>query len=76
MNSESLRLWVIYRNPKDLPQFPFVVRIHEVKGGAHGPTGVAWGAQTLDDARSVIPPGLFCMNRDPADDPVIVESWL
>lgn len=33
-------------------------------------------APTLEDARSVLPPGLVRFARDPADDPAIEESWL
>lgn len=31
---------------------------------------------TLEQARSAVPRGLVCFNRDAVDDPVIVESWL
>ena len=31
---------------------------------------------TLEEARKLIPEGLSRLNRDPNDDPVIVESWL
>jgi hypothetical protein len=31
---------------------------------------------TLEEARKDIPQGLYCLGRDPNDDPVIVESWI
>jgi hypothetical protein len=33
-------------------------------------------ALTLEEARELVPPGLARIDRDPDDDPVIVESWL
>lgn len=31
---------------------------------------------SLDDARKQVPPGLIRFDRDPSDDPSIVETWL
>lgn len=33
-------------------------------------------ADSLDEIRQTIPPGLVRMDRDPNDDPVIEEVWL
>lgn len=33
-------------------------------------------ADTLDEIRSLLPPGLYRMNRNPGDAPEIVETWL
>jgi hypothetical protein len=33
-------------------------------------------APTLEDARSVLPPGLTRFDRSPEDDPAIAESWI
>jgi hypothetical protein len=76
VTGDVLEIWTVYERPRDFPAFRFVVRVHEVRAGAHGPTGRAWGAQTLEDVRSVIPPGLYRMDRNPDDDPIIVETWL
>jgi len=33
-------------------------------------------ADTLEEVRALLPPGLICMPRDVADDGVIVETWI
>ena len=33
-------------------------------------------ADTVDELRELLPPGLFCIPRVATDDPVIVETWL
>lgn len=33
-------------------------------------------APTLDEARALLPPGLFRTDRHPEDDPKIVEVWI
>jgi hypothetical protein len=32
-------------------------------------------AETLQELRALLPPGLTCFARDPSDGPVIVECW-
>jgi hypothetical protein len=56
---------------------PYTVRKHAI--GSEGRVDSedwVWDCETLDDARKIIPVGLFCFSRDERDDPVIVESWL
>jgi hypothetical protein len=43
---------------------------------ADGVPGRVQLADSLDAARTLVPPGLFCMIRSPADDPFIVETWI
>lgn len=73
---DVLEIWTVFEKPLDLPEFRFVVRVHEVRGGLSRPTARAWGAQTLEEIRSVIPPHLHRMDRMQGDAPVIVETWL
>lgn len=74
--SEDLVIWTIYDHPADYPQ-GFVVRPWRVGKGGTVPQGEdGAGVATLEAARSLIPQGLLRMDRDPNDDPCIVESWL
>jgi hypothetical protein len=71
----DLEFFVVYHNPSDFPG-KFVVRRQVV-----GPNGIKADedtlcvALTLDEARSVIPAGLYRQERHPDDTPVIVEVW-
>lgn len=70
-----LTLWVIYKHPRDFPQF-YVVRQHHVNGDwlAVSPIGIL--CRDLDEAREQIPGWLHCLGRFNEDDPAIVEVWL
>lgn len=78
MTDESvLTVWVVYCNPKDYPG-RFVVRPQFVFSRGRievgqEPTAVV---DSIDEARSHIPPGLQWFPRQPADDRTIVETWL
>jgi hypothetical protein len=67
----SLDIWVIYDNPLDAPG-KFVARRHTLDG----PTDEAYEADSLEDARGLIPDGLVRMPRDGRDEPQIVETWI
>jgi hypothetical protein len=69
--SNKLELWTIYDHPKDYPNY-FVVRVF--LGGQ--PTDRAFLCNSLEDARKLVPSDKFCIQRDPSDDPVIVETWI
>lgn len=69
----TLRQYTIYDHPKDFPD-GFVVREWEITAGATTP-GPAVTVETLEEARAVVPGGLFRIDRAPDDDPVIVETW-
>jgi hypothetical protein len=72
-----LTTWTIYRNPSDFPG-KWVVRMSEIVPGTPAPMPRPECAvcETLDQARAAVPPGLFCLPRFPADDPVIYEVWI
>jgi hypothetical protein len=72
----ELGIWTVTRDPTDLPGVAFAARLHIVEGGGSYPTHQLVTGQTLDDVRSQLPPGLYCLGRDPADDAAIVESWI
>jgi hypothetical protein len=72
--SSVLSLFTIYERPKDYPN-NFVVRRWIIVGGQ--PTGQECQlADTLEESRILIPPGLFNLGRQPGDDPAIVETWV
>jgi hypothetical protein len=72
-----LTMWTIYSSPADYPDVPFVVRGWAVGPyGALADTGALGFADTLDEARNMIPDGLVRMERSPDDDPVVVETWM
>lgn len=75
--------WVICRNPADFPGIPYIVRrwvrrtlMDGVEEDGFYPTGEHRPCATLADARDAIPPGHTRLERDPDDEPDIVECWL
>jgi hypothetical protein len=64
---------VIYRGARDVDA-AYLVRRWEIGGGALT-AAEAHGADSLDAARALLPPGLVPIGRSPGDDPVIVEVW-
>lgn len=76
MARDDLVLFTIYNSPKDYPG-KFVVRRWWIGDGPDPqPTGDFVLADSLDEAREFVPPGLVCFMRSETDDPVIVETWL
>lgn len=67
----QLPIWVIYKNPLDYPN-KFVAR----KWLTDIPTQTLHTADTLEEIRKQIPTGLVNINRQPSDDPTIVEVWI
>lgn len=67
----ALTLWVVYDSPIDLPG-RFVAR----KWLNETPTAELLQGKTLDELRSRLPGGLYRLDRDEADDPRIVETWI
>ncbi len=90
MTSPFLTVWVIYRNPRDYPG-RFVVRAQDVFAGNPEPVRRPECAvcNTLSQARAALPrfqthehegrtygSELVRMERQPNDDPTIVETWI
>lgn len=65
--------FVIYEYPADYPEH-FVVRRWEITPGSALP-GDGSLHDTLEEARTMVPPGLVCLPRAPDDDAAIVEVW-
>ncbi len=65
-------VWTIYDRPLDFPE-KWVLRAHDVPGGPRASCEVA---DTLDELRAKVPPGLVCMTRTDGDYPAIYEVWI
>jgi hypothetical protein len=75
MNDEALGIWTVYDHPRDFPDC-FVARRSLSSAGGIFMTDEVVTAATLEELRALLPPGLYRIDRDPLDDPVIVEVWL
>jgi hypothetical protein len=83
---DRLVMWVITKRPRDFPD-QYVVRAQWMFCGPKAPTGERPGgtlyqdsrcqlADTIEQARKLMPPNLYRMPPNPEDDPVIAEVWL
>lgn len=70
-NHAQQSIWTIYNRPVDFPD-KFVARRWE----GSMPTQDILIADDLEELRRQLPPGLYRLARHPADDPVVVETWL
>jgi hypothetical protein len=71
-----MNLYTIYERPLDYPS-GYVVRMWTVgPGGTIEPSRFADYAPTLDQARACLPDGLYRLEREPGDDPAILETWI
>ena len=76
MDSDPMIMWTVYDHPRDCPDF-FIAREWWIEGGMTRASGRVHTARSLDVIREMmLQKGLTCFTRDPADDPVIIETWL
>lgn len=70
-------MWTVFAFPDDFPR-SYVARRFSVRSGR--PTRDILVAPTLDALRELVQAGvdyqLHSIERDPADNPAIVETWL
>ena len=71
----KLEMFVIFDHPKDWPD-KFVARQFLIQEDTATPTGTFWLGDSLDEVRSHLPPHCARLERDPNDEPQIVESWI
>jgi len=71
----EMQQWVIYRHPRDYPD-KYVARLWGVWQGEIVATDEMALAETLQQIRRMIPPGLYCLGRFEDDDPCILEVWI
>jgi hypothetical protein len=76
-DDRAMTCYTIYDHPSDYPDH-FVVRAWAILPGLSEPqpTQEHYLAESLDEARSKIPPDRVCFQREDGDDPNIVETWL
>lgn len=67
----AIPIWTIYDHPIDYPDH-WVARLWM----NDQPTEEIRLADSLEELRNRLPPGLVCLSRHQADDPKIVEVWL
>jgi hypothetical protein len=75
-NPWTIPLWTIVRCPPDHPDHFVARQIELYLCGTLRVTGAVHCALTLTAVRAMLPPGLRRLDRDPADAPHIVESWI
>ena len=66
-----LPLICIYNSPSDYPG-KYVARLWDVDK----PTNMVAVAESLEEIREAKPADMVIMQRQPQDDPVIVETWI
>lgn len=67
--------YVVYARPKDYPN-EYVARVLDVAPGTVEPKEICGRAESLEELRKTLPPGLSRIPRSPQDDPEIVETWI
>lgn len=71
----QLLIWTIYDHPADYPEW-FVARPHIIRPKTAGPMPMHLMAKELERLRLILPDGLVRMERQPNDDPCILEVWV
>lgn len=67
----ALPMFTLYAHPSDFPGH-FVLRLFDIDQ----PTDIVFLADTEDQAVMAVPEGFVRLNRNPADDPVIVATYI
>lgn len=73
--SDVLSMWTVYNHPSDHPDH-WVARRWEILASGPSPTDDKLLAGSVEDVRAMLPEGLFRLDRQEEDDPVIFETWL
>lgn len=72
--SGTLEMWTIYDHPTDFPG-EYVARRFNVTSFGPAATDMLIRGKTLDEVRhQLLVTGLVAIQRDPSDDPKIVET--
>ena len=75
-DEHKLTQWVIYFGATNHPPGTWVVRAWDILPGKLVPHALMHECRSLFEARCKVPEGLFRLNRQPDDDPCIVEVWI
>lgn len=79
MSDVTLATWTIYRHPLDHPQGYVVTEWHITAADPEPAHASTFRCDTLAQARTyitTIAQGSVRVDRDPHDEPQIVETWL
>ena len=68
-------MWVVYERPKDYPT-SYVVRRHDITREGSYATPDHTVHATLEEARTAVPYWAMRMERNPRDEPQILECWV
>lgn len=72
----ALAIWTVYDRPADFPN-TFIARKYVIHDGGTSATEDVVVNPHLDSIRQVMRQmGLTCIQRNPEDDPKIVECWI
>jgi hypothetical protein len=71
----AVTIWTIYKHPVDYPT-KWVLRSSTVTRGVEEPAAEIVTADSLEEIRAHVPEGCVMLDRDPADDPIVFESWV
>ena len=74
MAASELRMYTIFDHPKDYPRH-WAVRASTIRPEGPVPDDRVQLADSLAEARALIPPGLTCIPRFPSDIACIIEVW-
>lgn len=76
MIKRSFAIWVVYDHPDDDPNF-YLARQWVVSAGNFTPTTNTVRARHIEDIREkMMHMDLFRIDRDPSDEPSVLEQWL
>jgi hypothetical protein len=77
MSGTVMEMYVVYKRPKDYPDH-YVLRKWIIGAAKDRPLPSEWFAlaDTLDAIRAQVPNGFIRLERDPNDEPQIVECWI
>jgi hypothetical protein len=76
MSAAKLEMFVIYERPRDFPEGYVMRRWVIGEGGDSSATDEMATAPTLAEIRVFVPSYCVRLERDPKDEPQIVEVWL
>jgi len=75
-HEDSVCVFAIYELPLDHPRHFVVRRWFTASDGKIYADVVPRLADSLEEARGLVPSGLACLTSQPEDDPTICETWV
>jgi hypothetical protein len=72
----TLSIWTVYDHPRDYPDSWVARRVDISRQRGVVMTSEMFLADSLEELRALLPPGLARIARSPMDDPKIAETWI